>query len=103
MAESFVIEKYAAKMLVRGIGIVLLIAAFAYPLDWAVWRARVAGGGGMDSVQVNMMTAAELKGGKEEFYQNGTALTACSKTLYPQGGNGACWWVRRHPYVIQRY
>ena len=47
MAEEFVIEKFAFKMVLRGIGIVLLIAALLYPLDFAVWRVRVARGGGM--------------------------------------------------------
>ena len=103
MAENFVIEKYLAKMLVRGIAAVLLIAILAYPLDWAVWRARVARGGGMGSVQVDQFTVAELKGGKEDYYLNGTTMISCSKSLYPQGGNGVCWWVRRHPEVIQRY
>ena len=42
MAEDFVIEKYAFKMVLRGIGDVLLIAALLYPLDFAVWRMRVA-------------------------------------------------------------
>jgi hypothetical protein len=103
MAEDFVIEKYVVKMLVRGVGILLLVAAFAYPLDWAVWRVRVARGGGMDSVQVDMFTVGEMKGGKEDYYLNGTSMVPCSKSLYPQGGNGVCWWVKRHPEVIQRY
>jgi hypothetical protein len=103
MPESFVIEKFAVKVLVRGAAAVLLIAALAYPLDWAVWRVRVARGGGMGSVQVDMFTVAELKGGKEDYYPDGTAVVACSKSLYPQGGNGACWWVERHREVIERY
>jgi hypothetical protein len=103
MPENFVIEKFAVKMLVRGVAAVLLIAALAYPLDWMVWRVRVARGGGMGSVQVDMFTVAELKGGKEDYYPDGTAVVACSKSLYPQGGNGACWWVERHREVIERY
>lgn len=103
MAEDFVIEKYVFKMLFRSIAGMLLIAVLAYPLDWAVWRVRVARGGGMGSVQVELFTVAELKGGKEDYYPNGTAVVACSKTLYPQGGNGACWWVERHREVTTRY
>jgi hypothetical protein len=103
MAEEFVIEKFVFKMVVRGIGGVLLIAAMAYPLDWAVWRVRVAMGGGMGSVQVDMFTVAELKGGKEDYFQDGTAVVPCSKSLYPQGGNGVCWWVSRHREVTQHY
>lgn len=103
MAQDHVIETYALKMLLRAIGVVILLAIMAYPLDWMVWRARVAQGGGMGSVQVQLFTVAELKGGKEDYYPNGTAVIACSKSMYPQGGNGACWWVERHREVIQRY
>ncbi len=103
MAESFAIEAYVFKWLSRVVAGVLLIAALAYPLDWAVWRVRVARGGGMGSVEVEMFTVAELKGGKEDYYPNGTAVIACSKSLYPQGGNGACWWVERHREVTQHY
>ncbi len=103
MPENFVIEAYVFKFLFRCLAGVLLIAALAYPVDWAVWRVRVARGGGMGSVQVDLYTVAELKGGKEDYYPNGTAAIACSKSLYPQGGNGACWWVERHREVTQRY
>ena len=75
----------------------------AYPLDWAMWRIRVADGGGMDSVKVDRFTVADLKGGKEDYYLDGTMVVPCSKSLYPQGGNAVCWWIRRHPEVIERY
>jgi hypothetical protein len=103
MAEDFVLEKFAFKMLLRGIGILLLIAALLYPLDFAVWRVRVARGGGMGSVEVDMYTVAELKGGKEDYYPNGTLAVACTKSIYPQEGNNPCWWVERHPEVVQHY
>jgi hypothetical protein len=103
MPENFVIEKFAVKMLLRGVAGVLLIAALAYPLNWGVWRVRVARGGGMGSVQVDLFTVAELKGGKEDYYPDGTSVVACSRSLYPQGGNRPCWWVERHREVIERY
>ncbi len=67
MAEDFVIEKFAFKMLLRGVGIVLLVAALLYPLDFAVWRVRVAAGGGMAPWTVDLYTVADLKGGKERL------------------------------------
>jgi hypothetical protein len=103
MAENFVIEKFLVKMLARTVAGVLLIALVAYPVDWAVWRTRVADGGGMGSLQVNRLTVAELKGGKEDYYFNGTTMVSCSTSLYPQGGYNPCWWVKRHPEVIERY
>jgi hypothetical protein len=103
MAEVFVLERFFIRLLVRGVLGVLLLVVVAYPLDWAVWRVRVAAGGGMGSVQVDRFTVAELKGGKEDYYPDGTEIVACSRSLYPQGGNGACWWVERHREVLERY
>jgi hypothetical protein len=103
MAEEFVIEKYVFKMLLKAVGVLLLVAALAYPLDWAVWRVRVASGGGMGSVQVDTFTVADLKGGKEDYYPNGTVAMPCTKSLYPQAGNNPCWWVERHREVVTHY
>jgi hypothetical protein len=103
MAKDFVIETFVFQMLARGLLGVLLVAALAYPVDWGVWRVRVARGGGMGMVEVDLFTVAELKGGREDFYPNGTSGMPCSRSLYPQGGNGACWWVERHREVIRRY
>jgi len=103
MAEDFIIEKFAFKMVLRGIGVVLLIAALLYPLDFAVWRVRVARGGGMGSVNVDLYTVADLKGGKEDYYAQGTVAMSCSQSIYPQEGNNPCWWVKRHREVVQHY
>lgn len=84
--------------------LVLLVGALAaYPVDWGVWRVRVARGGGMGQVEVTELVAAQLKGNKEEYYENGAATVACSRSLYPQGGNSPCWWLERHRDEITRY
>lgn len=103
MAEEFVLERYVARVLARSVLAALLVAVLAYPLDWAVWRLRVARGGGMGSVEVDHFTVAELKGQKEDYYPDGTTVVACSRSLYPQGGNDACWWRMRHREVVDRY
>lgn len=103
MAEEFVLEKFVIRMLVRGVLGVLLLVAIVYPLDWAVWRTRVSMGGGMGAVQVDLFVVADLKGGKQAYYPQGTVTMPCSKSLYPQGGNGVCWWVERHREVVQHY
>jgi hypothetical protein len=103
MAEEFVIEKFAVRMLAKGLAGLLVLAAVAYPVDWAIWRARVAGGGGMGSFSVNLTTVAELKGNKEDYYASGTATVSCSRSLYPQGGYDPCWWVQRHREVVEKY
>jgi len=101
--REFTIEKWAARMLLRGLLVLVVGAALGYVADFVVWRARVAAGGGMDQVQVDLFTVAELKGGKEDYYPQGTVLVPCSRTVYPQGGVSPCWWQRRHLEKIQRY
>jgi hypothetical protein len=89
--------------LMRGAVGLLVVALAAYPLDWAVWRVRVAAGGGMGQATLSHFTVAELKGGKETYYFDGTTQVDCSESLFPEAGGGACWWLVRHPQVIDRY
>ena len=104
VAKEFVIEKFIVQLLVKAIAALLLAAALVYLLDFAIWRTRVATShGGMGSVQVKQVIAAELKGNKEEYYFNGTTAVDCSKSLFPQGGVNACWWQERHPEIVTRY
>lgn len=85
-----------------GVIAVLVTAGTVYAGDWAVWRIRVARGGGMGTVTVGRVVVAPLKGGKEEYYPDGTEVVACSRSLFPQAGGGACWWVARNPVVYDR-
>ena len=102
-AINLSVEKYVFALLARGAAYLLLLLVAAYPADWAIWRVRVALGGGIGQLQVSQMTAAEMKGGKETYYDDGTSLVDCSRSLFPQTGAGACWWVARHPVVTTRY
>ncbi len=90
-------------LLTRTAVAVLALVLAAYPLDWAVWRLRVAAGGGMGEATVSHFTVAELKGSKESYYFDGTTQVECSKSLFPEAGSGACWWLARHPQMIERY
>jgi hypothetical protein len=101
--RDFTIETWAARMLGRALLAIALTAAVAYLVDWAIWRARVAGGGGIGQVEVKLFIVGELKGGKEDYYPQGSSIMPCSKTLYPQGGDQPCWWLERHREQIQRY
>jgi hypothetical protein len=75
--------------------------AVVYVGDWAVWRARVAMGGGMGSAPVGTMIVTPLKGNKEEYDWGGTAHVDCSRSIFPQAGSGACWWLTRHPVIYE--
>jgi hypothetical protein len=70
--------------------------------DWAVWRVRMARGGGMGSVVVSNIVVLPLKDNKEEYDWGGTADVSCSRSIFPQAGSGACWWLRRHNVVFER-
>ena len=74
-----------------------------YPLDWIVWRVRVAAGRGMGSVPVTSTTAATLKGNHFEVYSQNTTTVDCSRSLLPEAGGGPCWWLQRHPQAITQY
>jgi hypothetical protein len=83
---------------------IFLLAAvmLLYIGDWAVWRVRVAHGGGMGSVKVGILQVAEMKGNKEEYFPDGQEVVQCSKSLFPQSGAGACWWVEQHRTVFEQ-
>jgi hypothetical protein len=92
----------AIGILVRLAGWLLVAAAVAYPVDFAVWRTRVAMGSGMGQVSVSQITAAKLKGNKEEYYWDGNISLDCSRSLFPEGLYSACWYLRRHSETIAR-
>ncbi len=78
-------------------------ALLLYPVDWIVWRARSRFGVGMGSVVISDSMAATLKGNHFEVYAPTTAAVACSRSLLPQAGAGACWWMERHTENITQY
>ena len=81
----------------RTIARVLLAAAFLLALvyvgDWAVFQARRGPAG---AIEVSQFLATPLKGKKVEYDFMGTVAVTCSRSIFPQNGNPACWWVARH-------
>lgn len=74
----------------------------AYVGDWAVWRTRVAMGGGMGTAQVVTLIETPLKGNKTEYDTDGYVTVDCSKSVFPQAGGGACWWLKRNPVIYEK-
>ncbi len=79
----------------------VVIAAFAlagilYAGDWMVLRIRVARGTAFGSVQVNQFLAIPLKANRVQYDFTGTVQQTCSRSIFPQKGNPACWWLQRH-------
>ena len=92
------VKRTLARALVGLIGALSVL----YVGDWAVWRARVAMGGGMGTVSVGTLIETPLKGNKEEYDWGGSSDVACSRSIFPQAGGGACWWLERHKIVYEQ-
>ena len=90
------------RVLGRTVAGLMVALAVLYVGDWAVWRVRVAKGGGMGSVVVSSIVVMPLKDNKEEYDWGGTEDASCSLSIFPQAGSGACWWLRRHNVVFER-
>ena len=90
------------RLVITAILLLFLIAALIFVGDWIIWRTKLAHGTGMNSVHVTRTVVAPLKGNKEEYYPDGAADVACSRSLFSQAGAQACWWLERHREVIDR-
>lgn len=83
------------------IGLVLA-PLVAFGADWVVWKGRVLLGGGMGTVQVGELIVTPLKGNKEEYDWGGTVVVDCSRSVFPQAGEGACWWLSHRKVIYER-
>ena len=80
----------------------LLVAGLLYVGDWAVWKVKMAHGTGMGQMTVGRLQVAALKGNKEEYFPDGNEEVECSRSLFPQAGDEACWWLARHRVIFER-
>jgi hypothetical protein len=87
-----ILKKYLGRVAI-GVIVVFLVL---YAGDWGMLRYRVAHGTAFDSVEVNQFLATPLKGSKTEYDLMGSYQQTCSRSIFPQQGQPACWWVRRH-------
>lgn len=70
--------------------------------DWAVWKVKTVHGDGMGQMTVGRLQVVALKGNKEEYFPDGNEDVACSRSIFPQAGNGPCWWLARHRVIFER-
>jgi hypothetical protein len=89
------IRNYLARFAIAS----LILLALLYAGDWLVLRYRVAHGTAFDSVEVDQFLATPLKGNKAEYDFVGSYQQPCARSIFPQQGKPACWWVRRHNAV----
>jgi hypothetical protein len=73
-----------------------VLSGILYMGDWAVFQVRSARGTAYGAVNVNQFLATPLKGNKVEYDLLGTVNETCSRSIFPQKGNPACWWLERH-------
>jgi len=77
--------------------LILLAAVLALYLgDAAAFAVKKHNGNAYRVIQVNQFLATPLKGNKEEFDVAGSESVTCSRTIFPQPGVPACWWLERH-------
>jgi hypothetical protein len=74
----------------------LILLGLLYAGDCAVLRLRIAHGTAYGVVEVHQFLATPLKGNKVEYDLMGTVQQPCSRSIFPQKGNPACWWLKRH-------
>lgn len=73
-----------------------LLLLLVYACDFVILRLRVSRGTAFATVEVDQFLATSLKGNKTEYDVVGTTQVTCSRSLFPQKGNLACWWLERH-------
>ena len=82
--------------LVRSLVAMAVLLALVYAGDWMVLRSRIQRGTAFGVVEVNQFLATPLKGNKVEYDLMGSSPVTCSRSIFPQQGNSACWWLERH-------
>jgi hypothetical protein len=76
------------------VALTVLVAFMAlYFGDMAVYRLR---GSPQDHVHVNQTVLVPLKGNKQEYDYLGATDVSCSVSIFSQGGQDACWKLRRN-------
>jgi hypothetical protein len=76
--------------------VLAVLVGLLYVGDWLVLRSRISHGTAYGVVEVNQFLATPLKGNKVEYDLMGTVPVRCSRSIFPQQGDPACWWLERH-------
>jgi hypothetical protein len=76
--------------------VVIVLFGLLYAGDWLVWRWRVTHGTAYGTIEVHQFLATSLKGNKTEYDVTGSFQETCSRSIFQQQGNPACWWLARH-------
>ena len=83
----------------RGIGLAsaLTVTAFAYAVDYAVFRYRVAANRQpFGQITVTRYDAVLQKNGKTQLIFSPPEAQTCVRALFPRAGYTPCWYLQRH-------
>lgn len=80
--------------LIRIVAALAVLFAVVYVGDLAVYRLR---GSPQSKVTVNRYVTIPQKARKTEFDYLGTFDAPCAMAIFDQGGESACWRLRRNP------
>ena len=76
--------------------VMVVLLGMLYVGDWVVLQVRITHGTAYGVVEVNQFLATPLEGNKVEYDLVGAVQETCSRSIFPQKGNPACWWLERH-------
>ena len=84
------IGRWLLRVLLAGVASFIAV----YLGDMAIYKLR---GSPQSRVTVNRYITVPLKGNKSEFDYQGTLEVPCSVSLFSQGGESACWQLKKNP------
>ena len=91
------IKHFLKRVIVVGLSSTLGVTAFAYAVDYAVFRYRVmANCQPFGQVTVTRFDAVLQKNGKTQFIFNPPEAQTCVHALFPRAGFTPCWYLQRH-------
>ncbi len=80
----------------RSLAALAALLALVYAGDRLALRSHIARGTAFGSIEVNQFLATPLKGNKVEYDLMGSSPVLCSRSIFPQQGHPACWWLEKH-------
>jgi len=91
------IKRFLKRLTVVGLSSALGVTAFAYAVDYVLFRYRVAANRQpFGQVTVTSYDAVPQKNGKTEFIFNPPQAQTCVHALFPHAGYVPCWYLQRH-------
>jgi uncharacterized membrane protein len=91
------IKRFLKRLIIVGVSCVVALTLFAYALDYAVFRWRVATNRTVfGQMTVSSYDAVQQKSGKTQFIFSPPEAQTCVHALFPHAGFVPCWYLQRH-------